>query len=38
LIKVGYRAARGQYIRGTHANIFAVQVVTTFRAISIARD
>jgi hypothetical protein len=38
LLKVGYEIQRGPNIRGTLANTLAVQFVTTFRAISIARD
>jgi hypothetical protein len=38
LVKVGYQIERGLYIRGTLANTLAVQFVTAFRALSIARD
>jgi hypothetical protein len=38
LIKVGYEIQQGQYIRGTLANTFGVQLVTAFRPVSIARD
>jgi hypothetical protein len=38
LVKVGYEIQRGANIRGTLANTLAVQFVTTFRAISMARD
>jgi hypothetical protein len=38
LVKLGYQVQRGPEIRGTLANTLAMQFVTTFRAISIARD
>ena len=38
LVKLGYQIQRGPAIRGTLANTLAVQFVTAFRAISIARD
>jgi hypothetical protein len=38
LIKVGYRAEQGPTIRGTLENVLAVQLVTSFRALSIARN
>jgi hypothetical protein len=38
LVKAGYQMQLGPYIRGAEANTVAVQFVTTFRAISIARD
>jgi hypothetical protein len=38
LVKLGYQVQRGPEIRGTLANTLAVQFVTAFRAISIARD
>jgi hypothetical protein len=38
LAKVGYEIIQCPSVRGTLGNTFAVQLVTTFRAISIARD
>jgi hypothetical protein len=38
LVKVGYQVLRDPDVRGTLANTLAVQFVTSFRAISIARD
>ncbi|MEX2260419.1 MAG: hypothetical protein WD696_00630 [Bryobacteraceae bacterium] len=38
LIKVGYQIQKGPDIRGTLGNTFAVQLVSVFRPISIARD
>lgn len=38
LIKVGYTIQQGPTIPGTQYNTFAVQVVTSFRPVSIARD
>jgi hypothetical protein len=38
LVKIGYEAEQGPQIRGSLANTFAIQLVTTFRAISIAKD
>jgi hypothetical protein len=38
LIKIGYEIQQSQHIRGTLANVFGIQLVTVFRAISIARD
>lgn len=38
LIKAGYTIQQGLAIPGTQDNIFAVQLVTSFRPISIARD
>jgi hypothetical protein len=38
LVKVGYEMQRGPNFRGTLANTLAVQFVTAFRAISMARD
>jgi hypothetical protein len=37
LVKVGYEIEQGPAIRGTLYNTFAVQLVTTFRALSLAR-
>ena len=38
LVKVGYQIQQGPTIRGTLGNTAAVQFVTSFRAISLARD
>lgn len=38
LIKVGYQVQQGPKIRGTLGNTLALQIVTVFRPISIARD
>jgi hypothetical protein len=38
LVKIGYEIQQGQYIRGTLANTFGIQLVTVFRPVSIARD
>jgi hypothetical protein len=38
LVKAGYQIQQGPNIRGTLSNAFAVQIVTAFRALSIARD
>lgn len=38
LAKAGYQIQQASYIRGTLANTFSVQLVTAFRAVSIARD
>jgi len=38
LVKVGYEIQRGPAIQGLQANTLSLQLVTAFRAISIARD
>jgi hypothetical protein len=38
LIKAGYEILQGSTIRGTLSNVFAIQVVTTFRVISLGWD
>ena len=38
LVKVGYQVQQGPQIRGTLGNTVALQIVTVFRPISIARD
>jgi hypothetical protein len=38
LLKVGYQIQQGSEIRGTLANNFSVQMVTSFHPISVARD
>jgi hypothetical protein len=38
LLKVGYEVQRAQTSTGTQANTFAMQLVTVFRPVSIARD
>jgi hypothetical protein len=38
LMKIGYQAQVGPTVQGNQGNTFAVQLVTTFRPISIARD
>ncbi|MGA2590132.1 MAG: hypothetical protein ABSH32_09470 [Bryobacteraceae bacterium] len=38
LAKLGYEIRQGPQIQGTQGNTLAVQLVTSFRAISIARD
>jgi hypothetical protein len=38
LVKIGYQAQHGPAIRGTSANAFLVQLVTTFGPLSIARN
>ena len=38
LLKVGYQLQQGPEIRGTLANTFSVQMVTSFHPISVARD
>ncbi len=38
LLKIGYEVQQGPRIQGTKSNTLAVQFVTTFRALSIARD
>lgn len=38
LLKVGYEALQGPKIQGTQGNTFAVQLVTSFRVLAIARD
>jgi hypothetical protein len=38
LLKVGYEVQREAYYSGTKANVFAMQLVTVFRPVSIARD
>ena len=38
LVKIGYEVQQGEYIRGSLANTFGIQLVTAFRPISIARD
>ncbi len=38
LVKVGYEIQQGPAIHGMHDNIVSAQLVTTFHAISIARD
>ena len=36
--EVSYEAARGQYVRGSLGNVLGVQLVTTLRPLTIARD
>ena len=38
LVKVGYEIQQGPQFQGTQGNTLAVQLVTSFRAVSIARD
>jgi hypothetical protein len=38
LVKIGYQAQQGPAIRGASANTLAIQFVTAFRVISVARD
>jgi hypothetical protein len=38
LVKLGYEIAQGPQFQGTQGNTLALQLVTSFRAISIARD
>lgn len=38
LLKVGYQIGHDPYYTGTQANVFAMQLVTAFRPVSIARD
>ena len=38
LVKVGYEIHQGSAIYGAHANTLSVQLVTSFHAVSIARD
>ena len=38
LLKVGYQVQREPGYSGTQANTFAMQLVTAFRPVSIARD
>jgi len=38
LLKVGYEIQQGPAIQGVHANVLSAQLVTTFHAISIARN
>jgi hypothetical protein len=38
LVKVGYEIRRGPEVRGTLDNTFAIELVTTFRPVSVAKD